>query len=337
MTPTRENTRDRFHLFVDGVKDYAFIQFDGANRVTDWNAGAERLLGYTEAEILGCPGDIFFTPEDRERGMPEQEVVTARERGTAEDERWHIRKDGTRFRASGVMTRLCDDHGNLAGFAKVFRDVTEREQVRERLQRSLVEKDVLLREIHHRVKNNLQVIVSLLGLQARYIQDPGALASIEETTNRVRAIARIHEALYGNSDLASIHFSSYLNQLVQDLTAFYDVSQRIETRVSAAPVTLDIDLAVPLALITNELICNAMKHGFPDRENGSIVVEFAMSEGGGRLTVADNGIGLPPGFDAFRAASMGFNLIRILAEQLEAELEVQSSGGTQVVVRFPPT
>ena len=325
---------DRFHLFADGVKDYAFIQFDTSNRVTDWNTGAARLLGYTEEEIIGQSGAIFFTPEDQARDEPQREIGTALKFGTAEDERWHVRKDGSRFRASGVLTKLCDDEGRFIGFAKVFRDVTEREQARERLQRSLAEKDALLREIHHRVKNNLQVIVSLLGLQSRYIQDPTALGCLEETTNRVRAISRIHEALYGATNLASVQFSPYLHQLVQDLTAFYDVAQRIQTNVEAAPLTLDIEHAVPLALITNELVCNAMKHAFPDRESGGIIVTLVTQPEGAELTVRDNGIGLPPTFDPAISGGMGFNLIRILTEQLEANLNIQSSGGTSVSVRF---
>jgi PAS domain S-box-containing protein len=329
--------QDRFQLFADGVKDYAFIQFDASNRVTDWNTGATRLLGYTEAEILGQSGAIFFTPEDQARSEPEREVGIALGEGTAEDERWHVRKDGSRFRASGVLTKLCDDEGRLLGFAKVFRDVTEREQARERLERSLAEKDALLREIHHRVKNNLQVIVSLLGLQSRYIQDPHALASLEETTNRVRAISRIHEALYGTTDLASIQFSSYLHQLVRDLTAFYDLSQRIHTDVEAAPLALDIEQAVPLALITNELVCNAMKHAFSDRESGGISVTLFKQPSLAELTVRDDGHGLPADFDPATSGGMGFNLIRILTEQIEADLNIQTDGGTRITVRFPLT
>jgi PAS domain S-box-containing protein len=327
--------QDRFQLFADGVKDYAFIQLDASNCVTDWNTGAMRLLGYTEGEILGQSAAIFFTPEDQARDEPQRELGTAVAMGTAEDERWHVRKDGTRFRASGILTKLSDDEGRLLGFAKVFRDVTEREQARERLHRSLAEKDALLREIHHRVKNNLQVIVSLLGLQSRYIQDPTALACLEETTNRVRAISRIHEALYGTADLASVQFASYLHQLVQDLTAFYEVAQRIHTDVEAAPITLDIEHAVPLALITNELVCNAMKHAFPGRESGGITVTLITEPGLAELTVRDNGHGLPPGFDPATSGGMGFNLIRILTEQLEASLQVRTDAGTSVSVRFP--
>jgi PAS domain S-box-containing protein len=328
---------DRFQLFADGVKDYAFIQIDTDNRITDWNTGAMRLLGYTEEEAIGQSAAMFFTPEDRAAKVPQHEIRLALENGTAEDERWHLRKDGSRFRASGVLTKLCDDDGSVVGFAKVFRDVTERELARERLQRSLIEKDALLREIHHRVKNNLQVIVSLLNLQSRYINDPQALTYIEETTNRVRAISRIHETLYGASDLASVPFSSYLHQLVVDLTAFYDVAQRIRTDVQATPVTLDIEHAVPLALITNELVCNAMKHAFPGGVAGSVTVTLATAPEWATLTVCDSGVGLPVNFDPQTSGGLGFNLIRILSEQIGADLQIHTDGGASMSVRFPLT
>ncbi len=128
--------REWYELFVNGVQDYAFILFDNDNRVTHWNAGAERILGWTEREIVGQSGAIFFTPEDQRSGEVEREVDTARREGCAEDERWHIRKDGSRFWASGVMTRLLDDHGNVAGFAKVFRDLTARREAAEALRQS---------------------------------------------------------------------------------------------------------------------------------------------------------------------------------------------------------
>jgi two-component sensor histidine kinase len=137
--------------------------------------------------------------------------------------------------------------------------------------------------------------------------------------------------------LASVQFSSYLHQLVHDLATFYDLSQRVQTEVDAEPITVDIEHAVPLALITNELVCNAMKHAFPDQEGGGITVTLTRELNLANLTVQDNGVGLPPNFGPATAGGMGFNLIRILAEQLEARLQVQSVGGTTVSLRFPTT
>ena len=328
---------DRFELFVNAVKDYAFIRFDVQNRVTDWNAGAERILGYSEQEILGHDGAVFFTPEDRAAKQPEQELQTAVREGRAEDERWHLRNDGSRFRASGVMTPLRDQAGQLIGFAKVLRDVTERERTRERLERAVQEKDSLLREVHHRVKNNLQVIVSLLSMHARHAKDRHAADLIAETQNRVRAIARIHESLYGSVDLSMVRFGTYVNQLVSDLVSFYGMEDRVTARVDAEEITLEIERAIPLALITNELLCNALKHGFPDGRSGVIGVALAQQGAEARLCVSDDGVGIPSFVNTETAGSMGFHLVRTLSAQLQGQLEVSSTAGATIALQFAIT
>ena len=328
---------DRFELFANAVKDYAFILFDAQNRVTDWNAGAERILGYSEQEILGQDGAIFFTPEDRVAKQPEQELQLAVSEGRAEDERWHIRKDGSRFRASGVMTPLRADEEQPIGYVKVLRDVTERERARERLERAVHEKDSLLREVHHRVKNNLQVIVSLLSMHAKHAKDRHAAGLIAETQNRVRAIARIHEGLYGSADLSTVRFGSYLTQLVSDLVSFYGMEDRVKARVEAEEITLELDRAIPLALFTNELLCNSLKHGFPEGRRGLISVALAREGTDARLSISDDGVGLPAGVNTETAGSMGFHLVRILSAQLQAHLEMASTGGTTITLRFAIT
>ncbi|MEI9974804.1 MAG: PAS domain S-box protein [Ignavibacteriota bacterium] len=137
-----------------------------------WNSGAERLLGWSESEILGQKATIIFTPEDIERGEAEREFQQARTEGRAQDERWHIRKDGSRFQASSVLTRVRENHDSALAFTKIMQDITARKEQEEQLRRSLQEKSTLLREIHHRVKNNLQMIASLISLQSSQSADP---------------------------------------------------------------------------------------------------------------------------------------------------------------------
>jgi len=141
---------DPWQVFAS-IGDYAFILTNEHNDVVEWSQGGESLLGYSRAEILGKPASQIFTPEDREADVPRLEMETALRDGRAEDERWHLRKDGSRFRASGVMAAVRDDAGDVIGFAKVLRDVTEREEAREELERSLCERVSLLRELQHRV------------------------------------------------------------------------------------------------------------------------------------------------------------------------------------------
>jgi PAS domain S-box-containing protein len=313
---------------------------DIQNRVTEWNDGAERILGYTETEIVGRSAALFFTPEDRALGVPEREIETALREGRAEDERWHLRKDGSRFRASGVLTVMRDHSGAAIGFAKVMRDVTEREETRAKLEAALREQTVLLREIHHRVKNNLQVIVSLINLQASHVSDAEVVGMFEETQNRVRAIASIHESLYSTDDLSTIHFGMHLEQLALQLAAFYGFGERVQLEVSTADMAVDIEQAIPLALISNELLCNAFKHAFPGGRRGRVFVGLRYDTSGtaplsGELEITDDGTGLRDDVDLRTAESMGFHLVNILTAQLRASVELARANGTSFRVRFP--
>ncbi len=325
-------------LFIRNVADFALLLLDANGCVVDWNLGAEQFFGYAKQEIINQPASILFIPEDRALGAPEQELSVATNEGRAEDERWHLRKDGSRFRASGILMAI-QDSGQIACFAKIMRDVTGREQARERLEESLRERTVLLSEIHHRVKNNLQMIVSLMNLQADRLNNPEALRAFEEMQNRVRAIAHIHERLYSTQDFAAIHFGDYLSNLVYELQALYHVSDQVQVVVSAADLALDIDKAIPLGLISSELVCNAFKHAFPDDRRGVIDVNLsydAQAPGlGAYLQVTDNGIGLPDSFNFATADSMGFYLIRLLGKQLKAKISMEKTDGLAIRISFP--
>lgn len=332
----RQESEQRFRLLVDSVRDYALFQTDLNGRITSWNSGAERLLGYNEAEIIGEPVARVFTPEDIERGEPEHELERARTTGKSADERWHARKDGSQFFASGILTTVRDAAGNITGFAKVMRDVTERREVDERIRSSLREKEILLKEIHHRVKNNLQMIASLLSLQSEYLEQSNPQDLLEDMKSRVRSIAAIHDMLYGSADLSQIDFAGYLGALGRDLLGFYSaMAGRVELNIHAVPVFLDITQAVPCGLIVNELLTNSFKHAFPNNRGGIIEVSFACPEGHCKLEVSDNGIGLPAELDPRNSASMGFQLLMLLVQQIKGRLEVDRNSGVRFTIVFP--
>lgn len=338
----------RFRLFVEGVRDYALFQIDPKGKIRSWNRGAETLLGWPDEEAIGQDSSIVFTPEDVAQGEPEREIETAREKGHAEDERWHIRKDGSRFFASGVLTRLNDDSGELIGFAKIMRDVTERRQREEDLRRSIDEKSMLVREIHHRVKNNLQVIVSLLSLQSSYTNDPHVLNAFQETEARVRAIARIHEKLYASEDLAEVEFASYLTNLVGELVNLHAIDpDQVSLELDLTDMVLHIEQAIPLGLIANELILNSLKHGLHGRSGqlrvrlgyiaGSYDPERGQTadDGMAEIRVADSGGGLPAGFEVSTAGSMGYRLVRLLLKQVRGTLTINGGPGADISITFP--
>lgn len=200
---------------------------------------------------------------------------------------------------------------------------------------SLKEKEVLLREIHHRVKNNLQIISSLLNLQSGQIEDEGARQQYAASHERIRAMAMVHEKLYESKDLSGIDFGDYVSSLAHglNLSCNPDPSRiRLNIEVADAPVQLKLDAAIPCALIMNELIMNGFKHAFPGDRKGEISVLFVRGTDVNQLIVQDNGIGLPQGFDVNELSSLGLQLVTVLSDQVDAKLQIINNGGAKFVL-----
>jgi len=219
-------------------------------------------------------------------------------------------------------------------------DISDRKKAEVNLQRSVKEKEILLREVHHRVKNNMQVISGLIELQAAQIQDPRIRGLFFESQNRIRTMALIHEILYRSNDYAHINFSKYLNELITYLLESYGRSRDdivIDTRLNVT--YLSLDLAIPCGLMANELISNCLKHAFPNGRKGHIMVTLSQSQDQKkefRLSVSDDGIGFPPNLDLKKATSFGLQVINgIATHQMRGTVEVVRQPGTTVVITFP--
>jgi len=212
----------------------------------------------------------------------------------------------------------------------------ERTRAEEHLKASLKEKEVLLREIHHRVKNNLQVISSLLRLQSRTIKDDAICRVFKESQDRVKTMAIIHEKLYQSTDLAGVDFAGYIRDLTANLYRSYGVSQEtISLRIQAQNVFLGINMAIPCGLIINELVSNCLKHAFPGGERGEIYIDLSSDHDQIILTVGDNGGAFPKGLDFRNTESLGLQLVLSLIEQLEGAIELHSDGKTEFRIAFP--
>lgn len=219
--------------------------------------------------------------------------------------------------------------------AEIVGSALERRTYEERIRSSLAEKNVLLKEIHHRVKNNLQIISSLLKLQAGNVQDAQALSVLEESQARVRSMALIHEKLYQSEDLAEINFGDYARELVTYLFRAYSMTTgTVHLKMQVDPVRLDINAAIPSGLIINELLSNALKHAFPNQREGTVEVSLTQNDDVIELSVSDDGVGLPAGFDFRQTSSLGLQLIDTLSIQLGGEVEVISEEGTTFRIRF---
>jgi two-component sensor histidine kinase len=216
-------------------------------------------------------------------------------------------------------------------------EIIERKRAEEQIKASLAEKELLLKEIHHRVKNNLQVISSLLNLQAGYVEDQAVREIFQESQHRVRSMALVHEKLYRSDDLARIDLAEYIRNLATFLFGSYRAaSGRITLEVEADDVLLGIDAAVPCGLMLNELISNALKHAFPNGRSGLIQVQLRAADTQTlTLIIRDNGIGFPQEFDFNNTTSLGMQLVDTLVQQLDGTLEMQSLNGSEFKITFP--
>jgi len=220
---------------------------------------------------------------------------------------------------------------------RLAEEVAERQLAEERIRSSLQEKEVLLKEIHHRVKNNLQIISSLLYLQSQQIGEERTRELFMESRGRVRSMALVHEKLYQSEDLARINYRDYLTSFTRSIMQAYPQRQRtVRLDLDLADICLPVDLAIPCSLIVNELMTNALKYAFDGEAPGSLALALRQVEGAVELEVRDDGKGFPAGFDITKTDTLGMQLVVNLVHQIRGELDTALSGGARFTIRFTP-
>ena len=225
--------------------------------------------------------------------------------------------------------------GDLIMLEGFISDITDTKRAEEAIKESLEEKNVLLQEIHHRVKNNMQIISSLLSLQSRYINEEKALNVLKESQGRIQAMALVHEKLYQSENLGSINFEDYIKSLMKELESSYYINKSLlKTEINVEDIYLDINTAIPFGLIINELISNIIKHAFKEGEKGNIKVKFYKKSNEYILSVQDDGIGLPSNLDFENTNTLGLKLVNALVDQLAGTVNINRDNGTHFIIKF---
>ena len=228
-----------------------------------------------------------------------------------------------------------DNLGSIIGSVHIARDITERKMMENQIKSSLQEKEVLIKETYHRVKNNLMVISSLLDLQAMYIEDIETQKIFKDSQNRARSMALIHEKLYQATDLKWINFAEYIKNLATELLNTYShQSNNIKVNFDVENHKLDSETSIPLGLIINELLSNCLKHAFPDERNGIIKIKFCKENERYVLAISDNGRGLPDDFEVENVDSLGLRIVESLVDQINGEMSIDRTQGTEFTIKF---
>lgn len=335
-TQELRESEQRFRNLLENVELVA-LTVDRDGRITFANDYLARLSGWSSDELLDMELlDILIPPE----GMTRQAFREAIRTGTVpvHFEGELLVRSGERKIIAWNNTVTHDADGVVAGSASLGEDITERKRAEEELSASLKEKELLVREVYHRVKNNLQTISSLLSLQSESIPDPAVREMFVENQHRIRSMSMIHERLYRSRTLARIDIREYLQGLASSLFRTYAVNRQITLHVDVRDVSLSADASIVCGLIVNEMMSNALKHAFPDGRTGTITLTMFPNSGATyELTFADDGVGLPAGFDPHATRTLGMNLITSLTEQLRADLEITADRGTRFVITMPAT
>ena len=338
-----KDSEERYRFLTEKMNDLIWTM-DLKLNTTYVSPSIEKMLG--------------FTPEERKAQKPKDQLTPASYKlakkilaeefikekiGRADPNRTRVieieyyHRDGSVRVLENLICGLRNPNGKLIGIHGVSRDITERKNAEKKLRKSLEEKEVLLKEINHRVKNNLNMINSLIVLQEGKVETKKqALDAFSEIRNRILSIATVHEKLYQSDVFTTIDMKDYIKRIIDTLIPFYQEKTKIDCDLNIDDISLDIDKAIPCGLILNELISNVMKHAFPSGEDAKMVVSMQrVKKGFCEIRVKDNGVGLKGNVEELKTHSMGFELITILSQQLEGKLSVRVNNGTEIKVLFP--
>ena len=329
-------SEEKYRSILENIEE-AYYEVDIAGRFTFFNDSLSKITGYSADEIMGTNIRSYTDQNCAMEGAKAfRDVYTTGKsvKGFA----WEItRKNGGKKHAEVSASLIRDGEGKGIGFLGIIRDVSERKRTQQQLKSSLKEKETLLREIHHRVKNNMQIVISLLRLQSTNIKDKKYAGLFKDSANRMKSMALIHEALYLSKDLASIDFNGYVKSIANPLIKACMVNaDRIKLNITSEDISLGVDHAIPCGLIINELVSNSLKYAFPEDGEGEIKIVIRPTKNHEiELTVSDDGIGIPAEMDMEKTESLGLQIVSILAEdQLDGTLALLRDGGTSFRIRF---
>ena len=326
-------SEEKYKILFEEDPNYNII-IDNNGLIYDVNYATTKLTGLTKKELIGMNFSELkvIAPEDMSSHLNKIKKVWNGE---------HIEPFETRYinwnnkNIWSIVNLTLMNFGNVNYILGIAVDITKQKNVENRIKSSLKEKNVLLQEIHHRVKNNMQIISSLLNLQIKYVHDEEAVNVLQESQNRVKSLAMIHEKLYMSKDLTKINFVDYVQSLVSNLFYAYNIEKtHIQPILQIEDINLNMETAIPCGLIISELVSNSLKYAFPNKKSGEIRVSLKSQKDTYKLLISDNGIGLSNGIELNNAQTLGLKLVYILTDQIDGKVTIYREQGTQYKITF---
>jgi PAS domain S-box-containing protein len=343
-----EQVKERTAKFAESEERFRLAMLGANDGLWDWNLKTDEcyysprwksMLGYAgdEIEPRGRAGISLLHPEDRDSAMAFHKAFLEGRDDKYEIEFRMRHKDGHYINILSRAFLITDDRGSPLRLIGTHVDITDRKKAEERIRASLAEKEVLLKELHHRTKNNMQVISSLLNLQAMSIEDSWLQEAFEETRNRIKAMSLVHELLYKSKDISNLDVKEYIEDFSRALMKGYlEDPAKVSLKLDVQSIPLSIEMAIPCGLVINELLTNSLKYAFPGDRRGEI--RIALHETGAgemSLVYSDNGVGFPDGLDVSKTKTLGLRLVNDLAsERLKGKLQVRQDKGTEFQITF---
>ena len=315
-------------IFEHAADPILVLDFDG--RIVAANPAATRALGYSQAELVGMSTRDLNDGGDKDE-VPRRLELLLRT-GAFEFETAIVAKNGARLEYE-IHSRVVEFEGEER-ILSVYRDITARRKADHELHELLSRKELLLRETHHRVKNNMNVIASLLGMQASMSPNAAAREVLAEAVGRVESMMLLYDRLYRSDNVSSLSLKDYLPDLVKEAVAIFPKTVAVEVEHDVDDIALDARRLSPLGIVVNEIVTNSMKYAWKDRTEGRISVSAKRSDRGFVVTIGDDGVGMPEGTSSETSGGFGLSLIEMLARQLEAKLSVERGSGTRVTLEF---
>jgi PAS domain S-box-containing protein len=329
------NSEKKFRKIFE-LSPATIVLLNNEGTVIEVNDRFEKILDYDKEVMLGkkVHNLSFLTSEAKEKVIKAfNDRMSGEEVPSYEIE--FIKRDGERGSAMVSGTQIYDEMGKIMYGLAVISDITELKKTQDELKSLLSEKDILIKEIHHRVKNNLQIVSSILNIQAHSLKNEDIIDSFKKSHDRISSIALVHEKLYNFANLSRINFKEYINELANSIyNAFKESLGEVKLKTDIEDITIDINKAIPISLIINELLINSMKYAFPNQKSGRIYLNLKKEEDFLEIIIGDDGIGLPDTIDIHNPETIGLDIVNILVEQIDGSIELNNNNGTEFLMKI---